>query len=107
MEHRPDAVRAGRLGAAAERAGRRGRRGRAADAAHRAVGFGAVLGEGSQDRQRLINARSETITEKPPFKAAAARRRCLVPADGYYEWQNTDEGEVPYLCHRADCARSG
>ncbi|GAA5169001.1 SOS response-associated peptidase [Pseudonocardia eucalypti] len=51
---------------------------------------------------RLINARSETITEKPAFKAAAARRRCLVPADGYYEWQNTEQGKVPYFLHRDD-----
>ncbi len=36
---------------------------------------------------RLINARSETVSEKPAFKRAFARRRCLLPADGYYEWQ--------------------
>lgn len=36
---------------------------------------------------RLINARAESITDKPAFKAAAARRRCLVPADGYFEWE--------------------
>lgn len=36
---------------------------------------------------RMINARSETLTERSAFRVAASRRRCLVPADGYYEWQ--------------------
>ena len=48
---------------------------------------------------RLINARSETVTEKPAFKAAAARRRCLVPADGYLEWEPRDGVKVPHFLH--------
>lgn len=48
---------------------------------------------------RMINARSETITEKPSFKKAASRRRCIVPADGYYEWEKRDGAKVPYFLH--------
>jgi len=48
---------------------------------------------------RLINARSETITEKPAFTAAAGRRRCLVPADGYFEWEKREGAKVPYFLH--------
>lgn len=51
---------------------------------------------------KVVVARRETITRNPAFKAAAARRRCLVPADGYYEWENTDQGKVPYFLHRDD-----
>ncbi len=46
---------------------------------------------------RLINARSETLTEKPAFRVAAARRRCLVPAEGYFEWEKVDGRKVPPL----------
>jgi putative SOS response-associated peptidase YedK len=51
---------------------------------------------------RLINARSETVTEKPAFKAAASRRRCLVPADGYYEWEHRDGEKIPHFLHHDD-----
>jgi putative SOS response-associated peptidase YedK len=59
----------------------------------------------SKDRKggaRMINARIETVTEKPAFKKAAARRRCLLPALGYYEWQRTQEGKVPHFLHDPD-----
>lgn len=50
---------------------------------------------------RLINARAETIMEKPSFKAAFSRRRCLILADGFYEWKREDgRGSVPYLFQR-------
>lgn len=48
---------------------------------------------------RMINARAETVTQKPAFRDAAARRRCLVPADGYYEWMPTARGKVPQFLH--------
>lgn len=51
---------------------------------------------------RMINARSETVAEKPAFRAAFKRRRCLIPASGYYEWAKTANGKQPYLLHPAN-----
>jgi putative SOS response-associated peptidase YedK len=55
----------------------------------------------------LINARSETVLEKPAFKNAIRRRRGLIPADGYYEWKAVDGRKQPYFIHRADGAPLG
>jgi putative SOS response-associated peptidase YedK len=55
----------------------------------------------------LINARSETITEKPAFKNAIRRRRCLIPADGYYEWQVAGNRKRPHFIQRRDGAPMG
>jgi putative SOS response-associated peptidase YedK len=55
----------------------------------------------------LINARAETVLEKPAFKNAIKRRRCLIPADGYYEWQVSDKRKRPYFIHRRDGAPIG
>ncbi|MGG6293069.1 SOS response-associated peptidase [Leptolyngbya sp. AN02str] len=46
---------------------------------------------------RLFNARSETVEEKPSFRTAFKRRRCLIPADGFYEWQKMEDGKQPYF----------
>ncbi|MFP3580391.1 SOS response-associated peptidase [Arthrobacter sp. fls2-241-R2A-200] len=49
---------------------------------------------------RLINARSETVLEKPSFRKAATARRCAVPADGYYEWKKGEgKSKQPYYVH--------
>jgi putative SOS response-associated peptidase YedK len=49
---------------------------------------------------KLINARAETVQEKPSFRTAFKRRRCLIPADGFYEWQNIKGGtKQPYYFH--------
>jgi putative SOS response-associated peptidase YedK len=45
---------------------------------------------------RLANARGETIAERPAFKAAFRQWRCLVPANGFYEWETTRRGKQPY-----------
>jgi len=44
---------------------------------------------------RLINARAETLADKPSFRRAFHAQRCLIPADGFYEWQATDNGRQP------------
>jgi len=51
---------------------------------------------------RLINARSETVTEKPSFREAFKRRRCIVPADGFYEWQKKGGRKQPYFFRMKD-----
>src|SRR5271169_3521712 len=50
----------------------------------------------SSGAARMINARSETADTKPAFRDALKLRRCLIPADGFYEWQKTGETKQPY-----------
>ncbi|MEX0611319.1 MAG: SOS response-associated peptidase [Pirellulales bacterium] len=54
----------------------------------------------------MINARAETLAEKPAFRTALRCRRCLIPADGFYEWRQAASGgrgkKQPYYIHRAD-----
>jgi putative SOS response-associated peptidase YedK len=51
---------------------------------------------------RLINARAETISTKPAFRSAFERRRCLILADGFYEWRQLGKAKQPYFIHRPD-----
>jgi putative SOS response-associated peptidase YedK len=51
---------------------------------------------------RMINARAETVASKPAFRSAFARRRCIIPADGYYEWQTAGKVKQPYYIYRMD-----
>jgi putative SOS response-associated peptidase YedK len=48
---------------------------------------------------KLINARVETVTEKPSFRQAIRQRRCLILADGFYEWQTKKDQKQPYYFH--------
>jgi putative SOS response-associated peptidase YedK len=51
---------------------------------------------------RMINARAESVADKPSFRAAFRRRRCLIPADGYFEWQKTGSAKQPYYIRLDD-----
>jgi putative SOS response-associated peptidase YedK len=51
---------------------------------------------------RMINARSETAAQKPSFRAAFKRRRCIIPADGFYEWTGAKGKKQPYLIRTVD-----
>lgn len=65
----------------------------AADSRGRRMGlltWGLVPGWMDEPGSGFINARAETVATKPSFREAYARRRCLVPADGFYEWQRTE-----------------
>lgn len=51
---------------------------------------------------KLINARAETLAEKPSFKNALVRRRCLIPSDGFYEWKKENDTRQPMYIRRRD-----
>jgi putative SOS response-associated peptidase YedK len=61
-----------------------------------AWGFVPAWADGRSDVKPLINARAETVATKPFFRDAFKRKRCLVLADGFYEWKRAGKGKVPY-----------
>jgi putative SOS response-associated peptidase YedK len=66
--------------------------------------WGLLPGPWAEERggQPLINARGETVAEQPAFREAFERRRCLVPADGFYEWRTGENGKQAVWLSRAD-----
>ena len=56
----------------------------------------------SKISNHLINARAETLAQKPAFRAAYKQRRCLIPATGFYEWQKLEQGKQAYCISRED-----
>lgn len=51
---------------------------------------------------RMINARSESVAEKPAFKYSFRKQRCLIPTDGFYEWKKEGKTKQPFFIHRRD-----
>ena len=51
---------------------------------------------------RMINARAESAAEKPAYRWSFKKKRCLIPADGFYEWKKEGKSKQPYLIHRQD-----
>lgn len=59
----------------------------------------------SSEQKGFINARSETLEEKPSFSESFQRRRCLIPADGFYEWKRTGRSKQAFFFQRKDEAQ--
>lgn len=57
---------------------------------------------GEQPKVAPINARSETVGEKPMFRSLVKGNRCIVPASGFYEWERRDGGKQPWFIHRSN-----
>ena len=60
-----------------------------------ALELNSALGRGPFDRQSYDKARAETLTELPSFKSLVTRCRCIIPADGFYEWRKEGKRKVP------------
>lgn len=55
-----------------------------------------------ESKYKMINAKAETLTQRPAYRDAYKHRRCLIPASGFYEWQTTAQGKQPYYIHLKD-----
>ncbi len=66
--------------------------------------WGLVPGKWATEKKGrpLINARAETIETQPAFAESFRERRCLIPADGFYEWRRDEKGKVPIWAHLPD-----
>ncbi len=60
--------------------------------------------KGPDSRFQMINARVETVASKPAYRNAFKHQRCLIPAEGFYEWKAEQRGKTPYLIRREDHA---
>jgi putative SOS response-associated peptidase YedK len=60
--------------------------------------------KGPDNRYSMINARAESVHQKPAYRSAFRQRRCLIPAEGFYEWRALAGGKQPYLIRRDDGA---
>jgi len=60
-------------------------------------GFVPFWSRGPDSRFSMINARAETLTEKPAYRTAYRKHRCIIVADGFYEWKKTPDGKQPYF----------
>ena len=58
--------------------------------------------KGPDNRFSMINARAESVHEKPAYRSAFRKRRCLIPAEGFYEWRSIEGSKQPYLIRRED-----
>lgn len=64
--------------------------------------WGLVPRFSTDPRTIHINARAETLAAKPAFRDSLRRRRCIVPADGFFEWEPKEQGRTPHWVYRAD-----
>ncbi len=64
--------------------------------------WGLIPAWKDEPKGSLINARAESVTTKPSFREAFRRRRCLLPADGFFEWKTTGRQKTPYWLHPAE-----